>query len=219
MVKTQREEKIENNIGLVYSIANRFSGKGVDYDDLVQIGCVGLIKAVDNFDESRGFSFSTYAVPLIIGEIRQFLRDDGSVKVSRSIKELGRKIAKLKEEYILIHGTEPTLSEISAKIGISPEETARAINASMPVFSLTVNDDEQNSEFSVPVDSYDFKILNKIALSEVLNSLNPSDRMLIKCRYFDELNQTRTAEVIGTTQVQVSRREKKLLALLRDKLT
>lgn len=219
MVKTQREEKIENNIGLVYSIANRFSGKGVDYDDLVQIGCVGLIKAVDNFDESRGFSFSTYAVPLIIGEIRQFFRDDGSVKVSRSIKELGRKIAKLKEEYILIHGTEPTLSEISAKIGISPEETARAINASLPVFSLTVNDDEQNSEFSVPVDSYDFKILNKIALSEVLNSLNPSDRMLIKCRYFDELNQTRTAEVIGTTQVQVSRREKKLLALLRDKLT
>ena len=219
MVKTQREEKIENNIGLVYSIANRFSGKGVDYDDLVQIGCVGLIKAVDNFDESRGFSFSTYAVPLIIGEIRQFFRDDGSVKVSRSIKELGRKIAKLKEEYILIHGTEPTLSEISAKIGISPEETARAINASMPVFSLTVNDDEQNSEFSVPVGSYDFKILNKIALSEVLNSLNSSDRMLIKCRYFDELNQTRTAEVIGTTQVQVSRREKKLLALLRDKLT
>ncbi len=219
MVKTKREEKIENNIGLVYSIANRFAGKGVDYEDLVQIGCVGLIKAVDNFDESRGFSFSTYAVPLIIGEIRQFFRDDGTVKVSRSVKELGRKIAKLKEEFILDKGVEPTISEISEKIGISPEETARAINASMPIFSLTINEDEQNSEYNVPVESYDRAVSDKIALLEVLNTLEENDRLLIKCRYFDELNQTKTAEIIGITQVQVSRREKKLLTLLRSKLT
>lgn len=218
MVKNQREEKIESNMGLVYSVANRFIGKGVDFEDLVQIGCVGLIKAVDNFDESRGFSFSTYAVPVIIGEIRQFFRDDGTVKVSRTVKELGRKIAKLKEEFILDKGIEPTISEISEKIGISPEETARAINASMPVYSLTVNEDEQNSEYNVPVESYDRAVSDKIALLEVLSSLDENDRLLIKCRYFDELNQTKTAEIIGTTQVQVSRREKKLLSLLRSKL-
>ena len=218
MVKNQREEKIESNMGLVYSVANRFIGKGVDFEDLVQIGCVGLIKAVDNFDESRGFSFSTYAVPVIIGEIRQFFRDDGTVKVSRTVKELGRKIAKLKEEFILDKGIEPTISEISEKIGISPEETARAINASMPVYSLTVNEDEQNSEYNVPVESYDRAVSDKIALLEVISSLDENDRLLIKCRYFDELNQTKTAEIIGTTQVQVSRREKKLLTLLRSKL-
>lgn len=218
MVKNQREEKIESNMGLVYSVANRFAGKGVDFEDLVQIGCVGLIKAVDNFDESRGFSFSTYAVPVIIGEIRQFFRDDGTVKVSRTVKELGRKIAKLKEEFILDKGIEPTISEISEKIGISPEETARAINASMPVYSLTVNEDEQNSEYNVPVESYDRAVSDKIALLEVISSLDENDRLLIKCRYFDELNQTKTAEIIGTTQVQVSRREKKLLTLLRSKL-
>lgn len=218
MVKNQREEKIESNMGLVYSVANRFAGKGVDFEDLVQIGCVGLIKAVDNFDESRGFSFSTYAVPVIIGEIRQFFRDDGTVKVSRTVKELGRKIAKLKEEFILDKGIEPTISEISEKIGVSPEETARAINASMPVYSLTVNEDEQNSEYNVPVESYDRAVSDKIALLEVLSSLDENDRLLIKCRYFDELNQTKTAEIIGTTQVQVSRREKKLLTLLRSKL-
>lgn len=218
MVKNQREEKIESNMGLVYSVANRFAGKGVDFEDLVQIGCVGLIKAVDNFDESRGFSFSTYAVPVIIGEIRQFFRDDGTVKVSRTVKELGRKIAKLKEEFILDKGIEPTISEISEKIGISPEETARAISASMPVYSLTVNEDEQNSEYNVPVESYDRAVSDKIALLEVLSSLDENDRLLIKCRYFDELNQTKTAEIIGTTQVQVSRREKKLLTLLRSKL-
>ena len=218
MVKNQREEKIASNLGHVYSVANRFAGKGVDFEDLVQIGCVGLIKAVDNFDESRGFSFSTYAVPVIIGEIRQFFRDDGTVKVSRTVKELGRIIAKLKEEFILDKGIEPTISEISEKIGISPEETARAINASMPVYSLTVNEDEQNSEYNVPVESYDRAVSDKIALLEVISSLDENDRLLIKCRYFDELNQTKTAEIIGTTQVQVSRREKKLLTLLRSKL-
>ncbi|MBQ8782937.1 MAG: sigma-70 family RNA polymerase sigma factor [Clostridia bacterium] len=218
MVKNSREEKIESNIGLVYSIANRFSGKGIDYEDLVQIGCIGLIKAVDNFDESRGFSFSTYAVPLIIGEIRQHFRDDGTVKVSRSIKELGRKIGKLREEFFLKNGKEPTVKEIAEEIGISSEETARAINASMPVFSLTVNEDESQSEFNVPVESYDKDVSDKIALLQVLDTLEENDRLLIKCRYFDELNQTKTAEIIGITQVQVSRREKKLLNLLRSKL-
>lgn len=218
MVNGVREEKIENNIGLVHSVAKKFYGRGIDYDDLVQIGCIGLIKAVDNFDESRGFSFSTYAVPLIIGEIRQHFRDDGTVKVSRSIKELGRKIVKLREDLFLKNGKEPTIKEIANEIGITIEETARAINASMPVFSLTINDDESQNEFNIPVKSYDNDVSDKIALVQALETLEDDDRLLIKCRYFDELNQTKTAEIIGITQVQVSRREKKLLNLLRNKL-
>lgn len=218
MVKDGRKEKIEKNIGLVHSIAGKFADRGIDYEDLVQIGCIGLIKAVDNFDESRGFSFSTYAVPLIMGEIRQHFRDDGTVKVSRSIKDLGRKITVLREEFFRAHGKEPTVSEIAEKIGVSSEEAARAINASMPVFSLTVNEDESQSEFNIPVESYDKDVSDKIALLQVLETLEEDDRLLIKCRYFDELNQTKTAEIIGITQVQVSRREKKLLSLLRSKL-
>ena len=219
MVKINREETIEKNIGLVHSIAHKFTGRGIDYEDLVQIGCIGLIKAVDNFDESRGFSFSTYAVPMIMGEIRQHFRDDGTVKVSRSIKEQGRKIAALREEFFSRHGKEPTVSEIASEIGLSVEETARAINASMPVFSLTVNsDDESNSEFNVPVESYDKDVSDKIALMQIIDTLEESDKLLLKCRYFEELNQTKTAEIIGISQVQVSRREKKLLTILRNKL-
>ncbi len=218
MVKESRSERIEKNIGLVHSVAHKFTGRGIEYEDLVQIGCVGLIKAVDNFDESRGFSFSTYAVPMIIGEIRQHFRDDGAVKVSRTIKEQGRKIATLREELFALNGKEPTVSEIAEKVGLSPEETARAINASMPVFSLTVNEDESKSEFSVPVESYDKQVSDKIALMQVIETLEENDKLLIKCRYFDELNQTKTAEIIGMSQVQVSRREKKLLNLLRNKL-
>ncbi len=218
MVKNKRDEKVNKNMGLVHSIAKRFSDKGVDYEDLVQIGCIGLIKAVNNFDESRGFSFSTYAVPVIIGEIRQYFRDDGTVKVSRSIKELGRKISRFREEFILKNGFEPTVSVISSEIGITPEEAARAINATMPVFSLTIDENESDGEYNIPVESYDSEISDKIALLQVLDTLDESDRLLIKCRYFDEMNQTKTAEIIGTTQVQVSRREKKLLCMLRDKL-
>ncbi len=218
MFNTEREDKIKENLGLVYSIANRFKGKGVDFEDLVQIGSVGLIKAVDNFDENLGYSFSTYAVPVILGEIRQYFRDDGTVKVSRAYKELGKKVNSLREDFFSLNGREPTLSELSEKTGASKEDIAVALNAVMPVFSLTVEDEDGQYEFSVPVESYDKRITEKVALSQLIDNLDEIDKLLIKCRYFDEMNQTKTAEIIGTTQVQVSRREKKILSLLRKQL-
>ena len=213
-----RAEKIENNIGLVHNVAHKFLGRGIDYDDLFQIGCLGLIKAVDNYDETRGFAFSTYAVPMIIGEIRQYFRDTGTMKISRTLKEQGRMILSLREEFFSEYGKEPTITQIAQKLGISPEDTARAINASLPVYSLTVSEEDDKSEFSVPVESYDKDISDKIALMQVIDTLGDDDRLLIKCRFFNEMNQTKTAEIIGISQVQVSRREKKLLAFLRGKL-
>ncbi len=219
MLKTKRDEKIESNMGLVRSIAHKFAGRGIDYEDLVQIGCIGLIKAVDNFDENRGFSFSTYAVPLIMGEIRQHFRDDGTIKVSRTIKEQNRKISAFTESFFNENGREPTLSEISENLSLTKEEIARAVNSSLPVFSLThSNDDDTNSEYNIPVKSYDSEVSDKIALFQIMETLDESDKLLLKCRFFDELNQTKTAKIIGTSQVQVSRREKKLLSILRNKL-
>lgn len=218
MVNDSRGDKIISNIGLVHTVAGRFTGRGVDYEDLFQIGCLGLIKAVDKFDESKGFAFSTYAVPVIMGEIRQFFRDDSTIKISRSIKDASRKISSIREDFLLSEGREPTVSELSEKTGLSVEDTAIALNASLPVFSLTVNEDDTMQEFTVPVESYETTVSDKIALLQVIDTLDEKDRMLIKCRYFDKLNQTKTAKIIGITQVQVSRREKKLLTFLRSKL-
>ncbi len=214
----KRAEKINDNIGLVHTVVNRFTGKGVDYDDLFQIGCIGLIKAVDKFDESKGFAFSTYAVPVIMGEIRQFFRDDSTVKISRSIKDTARKVSALREELTNLKGREPTVGEIAELSGLTKEEIAMAMNSVLPVFSLTPGDDDTKEEFDIPVESHDKDISDKIALLQVIDTLDEKDKMLIKCRYFDEMNQTKTAQIIGITQVQVSRREKKLLSILRSKL-
>ena len=221
MVKTssERDQIIEKNLGLVHSCARRFIGRGVDYDDLFQAGCVGLIKAVDNFDEGRGFLFSTYAVPVILGEIKRIFRDEGTVRVSRSLKDRARKILSIKEQYSAEYGAEPTVSQISVMLGISPEETAQAINAALPVFSLTsADDDEKNSEFDIPSCSYECEISDKIALKQVMNKLDEKDRQLLEYRYFKSMNQTDTARLLGMSQVQVSRREKALLLKLRRQL-
>ncbi len=212
----ERDEKIQANLGLVHACARRFTGRGVEYDDLVQAGCVGLIKAVDNFDGSRGFSFSTYAVPVILGEIKRIFRDDGTVKISRIIKERGRRIAEFTQEYTRIHDREPQLSELAVALGITEEDAAQAINASLPVFSLT-NDDSQR-DFDVPVESYDNDISDRIALAQLLSRLDSRDRKLIELRYFKGLTQTKTAEKLSMTQVQVSRKEKAILKSLRKSL-
>ena len=211
-----RDAIIQGNLGLVHACARRFTGRGVDYEDLVQAGCVGLIKAVDNFDESRGFSLSTYAVPVILGEIKRIFRDDGTVKISRIIKERSRKIAEFTQEYSRIHGKEPTLSEIARKLEISEEDTAQAINAAMPVYSLT--DDDSQKDYDVPVESYDTEISDKIALGQILTTLSDRDRQLIELRYFKGLTQAKTAAALGMTQVQVSRKEKSLLSVMREGL-
>ena len=217
--KSVRDIKIEENLGLVHSCARRFTGRGVDYEDLVQAGCIGLIKAVDNFDDERGFSFSTYAVPVILGEIKRIFRDDGTVKVSRIIKDRGRKISYIKEEFSRINGHEPTVGDISSILGISEEETAQAINASLPVFSLTpAEDGDSRGGFDVPTESYDAEIADKIALRQIMEQLEDRDKKLIEYRYFKGLNQTKTAELLNMNQVWVSRREKAILLIMKKKL-
>lgn len=216
--KTKRDEMIEKNIGLVHSCAHKFSGKGVEYDDLFQAGCIGLIKAVDNFKEELGFSFSTYAVPVILGEIKCLFRDGGTVSVSRSIKEKGRKISYERDKFIKKYDREPTVGELSKILGYNEFETAQAIAASMPVISLTMNDDESDSQFDIPVPDHEESVSMNLAVHQVMERLEERDRELIKQRYFAGKTQTQTAQSLGMTQVQVSRREKKILKQMRQKL-
>ena len=216
--KTKRDEMIEKNIGLVHSCAHKFSGKGVEYDDLFQAGCIGLIKAVDNFKEELGFSFSTYAVPVILGEIKRLFRDGGTVSVSRSIKEKGRKISYERDKFIKKYDREPTVGELSKILGYNEFETAQAIAASMPVISLTMNDDESDSQFDIPVPDHEESVSMNLAVHQVMERLEERDRELIKQRYFAGKTQTQTAQSLGMTQVQVSRREKQILRQMRQKL-
>lgn len=216
--KPKRDEMIEKNIGLVHSCAHRFSGKGIDYDDLFQAGCLGLIKAVDNFNEELGYSFSTYAVPAILGEIKRLFRDGGTVSVSRSVKEKGRKIAYERENFIKKYDREPTVGELSRILGYDEFETAQAIAASMPVLSLTVGDEESDSQFDIPVPNHEESISTDLAVHQVIDRLDYRDRELIKQRYFAGKTQTQTAQSLGMTQVQVSRREKQILKYMKLKL-
>lgn len=216
--KAERNKLIESNLGLVHSCANRFRGRGAEYDDLFQAGCVGLIKAADNFDESRGFSFSTYAVPVILGEIKRIFRDGGSVKVGRAIKEKSRLVLKRKEEISVEIGREPTISELAKSLEIDATEAAMLLNASMPTLSLTVGDDGEN-QLDIPVDSPENEVSDFLALRQVLSSLDDRDRKMIELRYYKGLTQSKTAQQLGMTQVQVSRREKVILELIRKKLT
>lgn len=213
-----REQAVKDNIGLVHACAVRFRGKGIEYDDLYQAGCVGLIKAVDGFDPSLGYRFSTYAVPVIMGEIKRIFRDSGSVKVSRTLRELSLKIGKVSDEFIKINGREPTVSEIAQRLGSSEETVAEAIGANTPPISLTATDENGQAETDIPVPSHDGKIIEIMSLHTELNKLRPSDRKLIELRFFRHMTQTAAARQLGMTQVQVSRREKKILDCLREKL-
>ena len=201
-----------------FSCAHKFSGKGVEYDDLFQAGCIGLIKAVDNFKEELGFSFSTYAVPVILGEIKRLFRDGGTVSVSRSIKEKGRKISYERDKFIKKYDREPTVGELSEILGYNEFETAQAIAASLPVISLTVNDDESDSQLDIPVPDHEESVSMNLAVRQVMERLEEKDRELIKQRYFAGKTQTQTAQLLGMTQVQVSRREKQILRQMRQKL-
>ena len=213
-----RDEKIESNLGLVHSCAHKLRGRGVEYEDLFQAGCVGLIKAVDGFDEERGFSFSTYAVPVILGEMKRIFRDDGTVSVSRSLKEKGRKISYEKEAFIKQFNREPTVKEIAERLGFDEYETVQAITASMPVISMTMQDDESENQFDIPVDSHEQSVSTLIALEQVMSELDGRDKEIIRMRYYTGLTQTVIAKKLGMTQVQVSRREKVILKQMRSKL-
>ena len=215
----RREELICDNLGLVHACANRFRNKGIEYDDLFSAGCLGLVKAADGFDESRGFAFSTYAVPAILGEMKRLFRDGGAVKISRALKERAREAAKLREEMTAAFSREPTLRELAAKMQVSEYEMAQLVNLSMPVASLTELHEENDRQIDIPVESEEEEIQNKLALSEVLKILPENDRRLIELRYYKGLTQTKTAEILGLSQVQVSRRERTILLELRRKLT
>ncbi len=219
MIELENRNKIvENNLGLVHSCANRFKGRGVEYDDLFQAGCVGLIKAADNFDESRGFSFSTYAVPVILGEIKRIFRDGGTVKIGRALKEKSRFAMKKKEETALLLGREPTVGELSEILGTDVAETAMLLNASMPAVSLTSGDDGEN-QLDIPVDSPEKEISDFLGLRQVIFSLEERDKSIIELRYYKGFTQQKTADLLGMTQVQVSRREKTILGFIRKKLS
>lgn len=217
--KTRRSVFIEQNLGLVHSCAGRFRGRGLEYDDLYSAGCMGLIKAYDGFDETRGVCFSTYAVPVILGEIKKLFRDGGTVKVSRSLKELSLRINAAREHHRKLCGTEPTLSQLSEELGESVENITLAIQAAQPALSLTPeNREDDDHQMDIPVESPEEELTDKIGLAEVLESLPEQDRLLIKLRFYANRTQSETAKLLHTTQVQISRRERKILKLMRIRL-
>ena len=216
--KQDRDSFVKQNLGLVHSCAHRFTGKGIEYDDLFSAGCMGLVKAADAFDEDRGVKFSTYAVPVILGEIRRLFRDGGSVKVSRSLKELSMRATKERERFMLKTGREPTVSELADLLEVTPEQAIEALEVSVPPMSLTTDDEEGGGQLDIRVDSPDEQLTDSISIKEVVNSLDEPDRKLILVRYFPYKTPLETAKELGMTQVQVSRREKKILGFLREKL-
>ncbi len=216
-----RDEFIQNNLGLVHACAGRFRGRGIEYDDLYSAGCVGLLKAYDAFDTGRGVCFSTYAVPVILGEIKKLFRDGGTVKVSRSVKELGLKLTAAREKLLKQNGCEPTVSQLADQVGTSCQQVTNALCACMPAISLTgaAGDGEEGSRgLEIPVESPEEEIADLLSLREVLHGLPPEERKLIYLRFFKNKTQSETAKVLGTTQVQISRRERKILARLRQQL-
>ena len=214
-----RELLITENLGLVHSCAHRFTGRGIEYEDLFQAGSMGLVKAFDAFDCERGVRFSTYAVPVILGEIRRLFRDGGTVKVSRSLKELSIKVTRERENFLLKNGKEPTVSELSEILLIGKEEVTEALCVAAPVISLTIGEDEGGGQADVPVESPENEITERLSVIKAVSDLGERDRMIIRYRYYENKTQTETAKILGMTQVQISRREKKILEILRKKLT
>ena len=209
---------VTENLALVHACANRFRGRGAEYEELYSAGCVGLVKAAKGFDPGRGFAFSTYAVPVILGEIRRVFRDGGAIKVGRTLKEKARRAMQEKAALEAELQREPTVGELAARLGVSPEETAQLISVSMPVLSLTADNEHAQRQLDVPVPPPDSALCDLLSLRAVLDTLNARDSALIRLRYFDGLTQSKTAEQLGMSQVQVSRREKAILLTLRQKM-
>ena len=214
----EKEAFVAANLGLVHSLAHRLSGRGMEYEELYSAGCLGLVKAVEGFDESRGLKFSTYAVPVILGEMKRLFRDGGTVKVSRSLKEFSLKVTRERDRLGLTLGREPTVSELAEAMGETVERIAEAVNVSLPALSLTQPEEDGSGQLDVEVEAPEEGLVGKLALRELLTRLEERDRQLIDLRYFKGQTQTQVAAQLGMTQVQVSRREKKILANLRADL-
>lgn len=212
-----RKPVAEENLGLVHLCANKFRGRGIDYEELYSAGCVGLLKAVKAFDTERGVKFSTYAVPVILGEIKRLFRDGGTIKVSRSLKELSMRLQKICEDFRHRECREPTVSELSEISGESEENISEALCVSQPLLSLTASDDDEG-QIDIPSEAPDEAIVDLLALRQIMAKLETNDRILLELRYFRNLTQSKTAKALNMTQVQVSRREKKLLTQMRKEL-
>lgn len=217
MASDTKKPAAEDNLGLVHLCANRFRGRGIEYDDLYSAGCIGLLKAVKAFDSGRGVKFSTYAVPVILGEIKRLFRDGGSVRVSRSLKELSLRLQRMCEEFRQREMREPTIAELAAISGETEAAVSEALCVSQPVVSLTSGDDDEG-QTDIPVEAPDESITDLLALRQIIAELDANDRALLRLRYFRGLTQSKTADILGMTQVQVSRREKKLLARMREEM-
>ena len=216
--KQAAETLILENSGLIWSIARRYMGRGVETDDLYQLGCLGFLKAIDGFDLEFGTQFSTYAVPKISGEIRRFLRDDGAVKVSRGLKEQSAAIKGMRGKLTSLFGREPTIQEIADQLGLSPEEIAIAETATAATESIQQENGEDGFTLeNVLTDTEsEEKLVERIAVRQVVESLPEREKMVIQLRYYHGLTQQRVAKVINVSQVQVSRIEKKALEKLRE---
>jgi RNA polymerase sporulation-specific sigma factor len=217
-----RDEIIEKNMRLVWSVVQRFLNRGYEPDDLFQIGCIGLLKSVDKFDLSYDVKFSTYAVPMIIGEIQRFIRDDGTVKVSRSLKETGNKIRKAKDELSKKYGRAPTITELADYLNISPEDVILAQEASRSPTSIheTVyeNDGDPITLLDQITDQNTTSWFDKIALKKAIEELDERERLIVYLRYYKDQTQSEVASRLGISQVQVSRLEKKILQQIKERM-
>lgn len=217
-----RDTLVNCNIRLVWSVVQRFLNRGYEPDDLFQIGCIGLLKSVDKFDLSYDVKFSTYAVPMIIGEIQRFLRDDGTLKVSRSLKEMANKVRKTKDELSKSLGRLPTISEVAEKLGVTPEDIVFAQEANKPPTSIheTVfeNDGDPITLMDQISDESGEKWFDKLAIHEAIGSLSERERLIVYLRYYRDQTQSEVASRLGISQVQVSRLEKKILKLIKEQI-
>lgn len=218
--KVAKDKLVESNVGLVWSIARRFVNRGYDIDDIYQLGCIGLIKAIDKFDFSFEVKFSTYAVPMITGEIKRFLRDDGMIKISRSLKELAYKISVTKDMYMKEYNREPSIQDIARKLNVDEEEIVMALEANKDVESIykTVYEGENENVYLIDklactVDESQ-KVVDRTALVEAIDKLDETMKNIIVYRYFNDKTQSYVSDKLGISQVQVSRLEKKALAHL-----
>lgn len=219
-----QEALIAQNTGLVHSVVRRFAGRGHEMEDLFQVGCIGLIKAVQKFDLSFGVQFSTYAVPMVMGEIKRFIRDDGIIKVSRSLKETAVRAMQVREALIAKSSAEPGLKEIADAMDISPSELAVALDAGAKPESLYATCDDGSREGLCLLEklesdgNMEVEVTDRLALYQALSEFEERDRKLLFLRYFRQKTQTQVAKVLGISQVQVSRIEKKLLLKMREKI-
>lgn len=222
--KEARDRVVMENVGLVWSIVRRFANRGHEMEDLFQIGSIGLIKAIDKFDSSYDVKFSTYAVPMITGEIKRFLRDDGMIKVSRSLKETAVKIKVERERFSGIHGREPTLDEIGNALNIAKEEIVMALESGTEVESLykTIYQGDGSPIYLIDklteTKDENENLIDKLALAEIISSLGKREQEIIRLRYFNDRTQTDIAKELGISQVQVSRMEKRILKIMKERL-